>query len=207
MKILESSSSRYDKGINLLSFGKMKKVYDQIDLYISPDMTVLDLGCGTGSLLLRAALKGAAVKGIDINPEMLNICRSRVKDANLENKVTLQEKGVAELSDEQSTSYDIVMSGLCFSELSNDEISFTLKEVHRLLKPEGLLIIIDEVIPTNFLKRLFHFFIRLPVILTQTTTKAVKKLPEKIQTANFTIITKQFAFLGSLMLVVAHKND
>ena len=84
MKILESSSTRYDKGIHLLSLGKMNKIYDQINPYITSGMQVLDVGCGTGALTLRGAMKGAIVKGIDINAEMLNICKDRIKQANLE---------------------------------------------------------------------------------------------------------------------------
>ena len=212
MKILESSSSRYDKGINYISLGSMKKVYDKILPYCNIDSKILDLGCGTGALTLRAASKGSYVKGIDINAEMLNICRDRVKMAQLENKVTMQEKGVAEITDEQPNSFDIVMSGLCFSELSEDEINFTLKECFRLLKPKGFLIIIDEVVPKSIFKRILHLLIRIPVviityILTQTTTKAVKKLPEKIQGSNFSIKSTEYAFLGSLMMVVAEKPE
>lgn len=210
MKILESSSSRYDKGINFISLGSMKKVYDKILPYCNQDSNILDLGCGTGALTIRAGSKGSTVKGIDINAEMLNICRERVNLAKLNDKITLLEKGVAEITDEQANSFDIVMSGLCFSELSNDEIIFTLKECFRILKPKGTLIIIDEVVPKNIFKRILHLLIRIPVviityILTQTTTKAVKKLPEKIESANFKVTSTEYAFLGSLLMVVAEK--
>ncbi len=211
MKILESSASRYDKGINLLSLGNMNKIYDLIESYINNDDKILDIGCGTGSLAIRAASIGANVKGIDINAEMLAICSKRLENTNLKNKVTLQEKGVAEITDESNSSYDIIMSGLCFSELSTDEINFTLKESKRLLKENGLLIIIDEVVPTNLLKRILHLLIRIPVviityILTQTTTKAVKKLPEKIKEHHYEIINTKYAFLGSLAFIVAKKK-
>ena len=154
MKILESSATRYDKGINLLFFGRMNKIYDQISAYVSKDSKILDIGCGTGSLTIRSALLGANVKGIDINAEMLDICRRRIEEMNLKDNVTLEEKGVAELTDEEDQSYDIVLSGLCFSELSSDEIRFTLKESFRILKPQGLLILIDEVVPKNIVKRI-----------------------------------------------------
>ena len=212
MKILESSSSRYDKGINYISLGSMKKVYDKILPYCTNDTKILDLGCGTGALTLRAGSKGSNVKGIDINAEMLNICRERVNLARLDDKITLQEKGVAEITDEQPNSYDLIMSGLCFSELSSDEIKFTLKESYRLLKPKGLLIIIDEVVPKNIFKRILHLFIRIPVviltyILTQTTTKAIKNLPDKITSAHFSIKSTNYAFLGSLIMIVSEKPE
>lgn len=212
MKILESTATRYDKGINLLFLGKINGVYNQLDSYVEPNNKILDLGCGTGSLTLRAASKGAQVKAIDINPEMIAICEKKALDLGLKENVIIEEKGVVEITDEQANSYDIVMSGLCFSELSADEITFTLKESYRLLKPTGLLIIIDEVVPKNIFKRIIHAFIRLPVviityILTQTTTKALKKLPEKISSENFEIQKIDYRFLGSLAMIVAKKKS
>ena len=210
MKILESSASRYDKGINILSLGNMNKIYNKIDIFIHSGNKVLDIGCGTGALTLRAALKNAYVKGIDINAEMLAICAERIKKAELNDNVELLEKGVAEITDELASSFDVVMSGLCFSELSSDEINFALKEANRILKTEGYLIIIDEVKPSNVFKRILHFCIRIPVviityILTQTTTKAVKNLPQTIELHNFEILKNDYAFLGSLAMIVAKK--
>lgn len=211
MKILESSASRYDKGISLLSLGNMNKIYDQINSYVDEGDKILDIGCGIGSLTIRAAGLGGIVKGIDINSEMLAICSKRIENFDLKENIILQEKGVAEITSEPANSFDIIMSGLCFSELSSDEINFALKESKRLLKENGVLIIIDEVVPTNIIKRILHLLIRIPVvvityILTQTTTKAVKKLPEKIEEHNFEIVNIKYAFLGSLAFIVAKKN-
>ena len=126
--------------------------------------------------------------------------------------ILLQEKGVAEITDEKSNCYDIIMSGLCFSELSNDEINFTLKETFRLLKPGGKLIVIDEVIPNNIFNKLLHLVIKIPVLvitylLTQTTTKAVKNLPEKIKMANFNLEKVNYYFLGSLAIFISKKPE
>ncbi len=153
MKILESAPTRYDWGINILTFGKLNKVYDQMISYINKDERVLDIGCGTGVLTLRAARKGADVKAIDINPKMLEIATQRVKQFNVTENVTLDEKGVTELGSEESNSYYAVTSGLCFSELTEDELSYTLIEIIRLLKDDGLLIVADEVNPKNLFKK------------------------------------------------------
>lgn len=63
MKILESAPSRYDKGICILTLGRLDKAYDHLTSYIKKGQRVIDLGCGTGALTLRAAQKGAKVKG------------------------------------------------------------------------------------------------------------------------------------------------
>ena len=67
MRILESAPRRYDLGIRLLTLTRLDKAYDRLAGYIERGQRVLDLGCGTGALTLRAAQRGAKVKGIDIN--------------------------------------------------------------------------------------------------------------------------------------------
>jgi len=192
MKILESVPSRYDQGIYILTLGKLNKVYDRLTSYIKKEQKVLDLGCGTGALTLRAAQKGAKVKGIDINPQMLEIAQKRAIKKNLIQNIKLCEMGVVELGSEESESYEVVMSGLCFSELSEDELIYTLKEIKRILKPEGLLLIADEVRPKNISKKILNEIIRFPLkiiifIITKTTTHAIDNLPKKIKESGLSI--------------------
>ncbi len=196
MKILESAPGRYDTGISILTLGKLNEAQDRLIVHIRKDANVLDIGCGTGSLTLKAAAKGARVKGIDINPAMLETAAKRIKKALIPEKakqnITLREMGIGELGSEAEDSYDAVMSSLCFSELSEEEISYTLNEVRRILKAGGLLLIADETIPGNFFKRVINTLFRLPLviityIITQTTTRAVKNLPKKLKDAGFTL--------------------
>ena len=192
MKILETAPGRYDKGIRILTLGRLGKAYDRLTSHIRKGQKILDLGCGTGALTIRAAQKAAKVKGIDINPQMLEIAQNRAAEANLAQNVELCEMGVAELGGEESESYDIVMSGLCFSELTEDELAYTLREAKRILKPEGLLLIADEVRPKSISKMILNWLIRVPLVtitylITQTTTKAVRNLPEKVEKAGLVI--------------------
>ena len=210
MRILESAPSRYDKGIRILTFGKLDKAYDRLTSYIKKEQKVLDVGCGTGLLTIRAALKGARVKGIDINPQMLEIARKRVVKAGVTDYVKLCEMGVAELGAEDPESYDIVMSGLCFSELTEDEFKYTLKEIMRILRPRGVLLVADESIPKNPLKRFINILIRTPLTLftylvTQTTTNAIKDLKERILEEGFIIESIKLNWLENFIELVAKK--
>jgi ubiquinone/menaquinone biosynthesis C-methylase UbiE len=212
MKILESAPSRYDRGINILTFGKLGYAYDRLMSHIKRGQNVLDIGCGTGSLTLRAAKKGAKVKGIDINPQMLEIAQKQVNEANLAQNVELCEMGVAELGSEESQSYDVVMSGLSFSELTEDELNYTLKEIKRLLKSEGLLLIADEVKPKSFLKKILNWLVRTPLkvityLLTQATTNAVENLPEKVKKAGLKIETIRLSNMENFIELVAKKHE
>ena len=211
MKILESAPGRYDRGIRLLTLGRLDKAYDRLTSRITKGQKVLDIGCGTGALTIRAALKGAKVKGIDVNAQMLEIAQKRTDEAHLTGSIELHEMGVAELGNEDAESYDVVMSGLCFSELNDDELNYALQETKRILKPGGLLLIADEVRPGHSAKRLFHSLFRIPLLLityliTQTATHAIGGLPEKITAAGFTIETLRLNRMENFAEIEARKQ-
>jgi ubiquinone/menaquinone biosynthesis C-methylase UbiE len=208
MKILESTPSRYDRGIYILTLGNLDKVYDRLTSHLKKDQKVLDLGCGTGALTLRAAQKGAKVKGIDINPQMLEIAQKQAIKKNLLQNIILSEMGVAELGNEKSKSYDIVMSGLCFSELTASELIFTLKEINRILKPSGLLLVADEVRPKSILKRILNGLLRFPLVIitylmTQTTIHAIDNLQKKIKESGLLIESARLNNIGNFIEIVA----
>jgi ubiquinone/menaquinone biosynthesis C-methylase UbiE len=211
MRILESAPDRYDLGIRLLTLGGVGRAYDRLVTHIAPGERVLDVGCGTGALVLRAARRGARVKGIDVNAQMLEIAARSVGAAGLGAQVALCEMGVAELDGEESGSYDVVMSGLCLSELSDDELGYTLTQAWRVLRPGGRLLVADEVRPSDPFRRLLHGLVRAPLVLvtyllTQQTTHAVKDLPERLRQAGFTIEATRLSALGSFVELVGRKG-
>jgi len=211
MKILESSPSRYDQGIRILTLGKLDKAYNRLTSHLKKGQRILDLGCGTGALTLRAAQKGAKIKGIDINAQMLEIVQKQAIKKNLIQNIKLYEMGVAELGSEKSESYDVVMSGLCFSELTENELIFTLKEINRILKPGGILLVVDEVRPKSILKRILNNIIRFPLIIityliTQATLHSIDNLPEKIKKNGLLIESIRLNNLENFMELVAKKQ-
>lgn len=73
MRILESAPDRYDEGMRILTLGRIDRAYERLASHVEPGARVLDIGCGTGALTLRAARRGARVKGIDVDAAMLEI--------------------------------------------------------------------------------------------------------------------------------------
>jgi ubiquinone/menaquinone biosynthesis C-methylase UbiE len=212
MKILESAPSRYDTGIRLLTMGRLDKVYDRLISQLKNGDRVLDLGCGTGALALRAAKIGAKVKGIDINPRMLEIAQARAKKVNLSHKIEFVEMGVIELDKEEAASFDVVMSGLCFSELTEDELKFTLKEVRKILKQGGLLLVADEVRPRKIHRRILNLLLRaflrvIVFIFAQTSTRALINFPEKIREAGFDIVSLRLSRSETFLELIARKPE
>ena len=210
MRILESTPRRYDRGIRLLTLGRLDRAYDELAARIRPGDRVLDIGCGTGALALRAARRGARVKGIDVNPAMLEIARKRVDEAGLGRRVQLAESGVADLDAEPERAYDAVTAGLVFSELGEDALDWTLGQVCRLLRPGGLLLAADEVLPAGAGARLCQRVLRAPLValawlLTQQTTRPVARLPERIVAAELELESVRRNRLGSFASMVARR--
>ncbi|MBW2055930.1 MAG: class I SAM-dependent methyltransferase [Deltaproteobacteria bacterium] len=210
MKILESTPGWYDRGVRALTLGRLERTYDRLSSWIGEGQRVLDLGCGTGALTIRAACKGAKVKGIDTSPGMLEIAARRVEESELSENVELCQMGVAELGREGTGFYDIVMSGLCLSEFTGEEIAFTLKEVERILKPGGLLLVADETRATICSKRILNWLIRLPFVVPAYLSahgmpRPLNNLPEKVGFAGLEIVSVRSNGLESFMEVVARK--
>ena len=80
---------------------------------LQPGQQVLDLGTGTGSAAVKAALSvapGGAVTAIDVSPEMLAIARQRIASMGLSN-ISFQE-GRAEEIPAPSGQFDAVLASL-----------------------------------------------------------------------------------------------
>ncbi len=114
--------------------------------------------------------------------------------------------------EKRSESYDVVMSGLCFSELSQAEFNFTLKQIKRILKPGGLLLVADEVRPRQIWRKIILVSLRqlfklIVYLTTGTTTRAINNLPAKIKDAGFEIISLKVNRGENFMELIAQKPE
>jgi demethylmenaquinone methyltransferase/2-methoxy-6-polyprenyl-1,4-benzoquinol methylase len=208
MRALESAPGRYDRGIRLLTLGKADALRDWLASHFQSGWRVLDLGAGTGALALQAVSRGAEVVAIDVNPAMLDIARRRAEAAGLEERITWREMGVAEMDDFPDRTFDGISAGLCFSELSRDERRYALRQARRILRPEGRLLLLDEMRPDSPLHRLLYAVVRIPLgaltwLLTQTSTHPLPDLGVLLEQLGFEVVEQRTALLGSLVAVVA----
>ena len=213
MKILESAPQRYDMGINLISFGQSRRIQQEIvEEYICEGNQVLEIGCGTGTLAISCAKKGASVVALDISSQMLAIAARKVREHDLIDKIRLEKMGAIELENAfDDNTFDRIVSTLVFSELYTNEQKYVLSQAYRILKPSGLIIIADEVKPRSLWKRIMHSLIRIPLalityLLTQTSTKALEDIKGPMMDAGFKIIRERRSFIDSFGLFVGQKE-
>jgi ubiquinone/menaquinone biosynthesis C-methylase UbiE len=199
--------------MRILTVGRLERVHRDITQRLEPGAHVLDIGCGTGALAVLLARKGIQVTGLDISPQMLSQATRRVREEELGHLVKLRELGAVNLDVAfDGASFDAVVSTLVFSELSDDEIEYTLAECHRILRGSGRLLVADEVLPDSALGRLSTLILRLPFallafLLTQNTTHRVARLGERIEHAGFRVVDGERYLAGTLRLYVAQKAN
>ncbi len=207
MKWLETSPKDYDRGIQLLTLGRIQRIKDKIaSAYIQDGTRVLEIGCGTGTLTLMMAQRGATVTGIDASPRMLGEAEKKITDANLEDRVSLKHMDAALIGDRfAEASFDLIVSTLVFSELPPDDQRFVLEACQRMLAPNGRLLIADEVIPAKPAKRLAFYLVRLPLVLltwliTRTTTTSLREFDSMLTRTGFHTHVAASYLGGSLVL-------
>jgi ubiquinone/menaquinone biosynthesis C-methylase UbiE len=112
-------------------------------LGLKPGMRVLDVGCGTGALLVELAKAGALVTGIDTFEEADGIDR-RIAEARLrENDVTAEiVDGTAATLPFPDQAFELAVNIGMLEHIRPDRRSGMLQEIFRVVRPNGYLFLI-----------------------------------------------------------------
>lgn len=135
-KYFDKCAEKYDES----SDGKfVKSMYGEIIksiLNYNPKK-LLDLGCGTGNILMKLCDEDIDLYGIDISPEMIKIANN-----NLNGIADLKVSDAENIPFEDNM-FDVVVCNAAFHHYRNPII--VLNEVHRVLKKGGVLILGDPI--------------------------------------------------------------
>lgn len=107
------------------------------------DERVLDVGTGAGHAAFAFAPRVALVEGIDITPAMLAQAELGAAERGLKN-VTFS-RGDVEAIPREDAAYDIVVSRWCAHHYA--DIRRAAAELARVLKPNGVFLLVDSVSP------------------------------------------------------------
>ncbi|MBY0275826.1 class I SAM-dependent methyltransferase [Candidatus Binatia bacterium] len=151
---------------------------------IAPGMTVVDLGCGTGTLVLmiKRAQPAAHVIGVDVDAKILGIARAKLDAAGVDVELReglVQEVGLA------PGSIDRVLTSLVLHHLTSDEKVAALHTLHTALRPGGELHVLDFGPPHNVLMSLVSAPFRFFDGHSRTDDNFSGRMPEIIARAGF----------------------
>lgn len=153
MRKLEEEPETYDSKFTALTKGVNLKVQEWVLDRIQDPQSILEVGCGTGALASKMALKGADVVAIDKNFQMINYAmKNYPAEANIN---LLYQIGTFTELPVENNSKDIIVSTFMLSELRPLEQQIFLRGAWNALKPNGRLILAAEFIPSGFWKLIF----------------------------------------------------
>lgn len=133
------SSAYYRSDDETLEQAQLNKL-DMIcrKLRLKPGETLLDIGCGWGSLACFAAEKyGVHVHGLTLSQEQLNYAREKVLRLGLEDKVKIELRDYRTLMDE-GVQYDKVAQVEMFEHVGWDNFDTHFHIIRKLLKSKGI---------------------------------------------------------------------
>lgn len=206
MRWLERHPAAYERGIRLLTLGRLEDLYSSIAEQIHPGMRILEIGCGTGALTRRLAERTDRIDAIDISADMLEVAQEKLQQDDLIDRVQLQRMDALALATHfQTGQFDVIVSSLAFSELSAPAQEHVMRISHHLLKAGGVLFILDEVQPSSPFSRFISALIRTPLrlitwLLTRTTTQPIKDVADKLSRSGFRVRPLRIT-LGGLLCV------
>lgn len=152
--LFDNIAPDYDKLNHILSLnidkGWRKKAVRKIADTDRP-LSVLDVACGTGDFTIEIARKvaaGSQITGIDLSEGMMEVGRKKIAAANID--ATL-EYGDCEALKYSDNLFDRISVG--FGVRNFEHLDTGLKEMCRVLKPNGKLVILELSVPSNPLLR------------------------------------------------------
>lgn len=174
----------YDPLVSLMGFGRAgQELISQAN--IKSGDHVLDLGCGTGTLVVMLKRQHGDVQVVGMDPDPKALQRARAKTARAAVSVQLDQGFADELPYEKAT-FDRVLSSFMFHHLEEDEREQASREVFRVLKPGGSFHLLDFVTKDGA----SGFFERIIAGHALMKTNSDERLLRLLSRAGFANVTK-----------------
>ncbi len=144
---MNKSEQIKDQQINDPFYGKaIQYILGKIDNL--QGKVVLDGGCGWGDMSVYMATQGAEVIGLDVRELSIENSRKLADICDVQDKCTFRIENLEELS-LKSQSVDIIFSKSTMQYVDRDKV---LDEYKRIIKPDGIIILIENLPNNPFIK-------------------------------------------------------
>ena len=182
-EMFDNISENYDFMNRLMTFGidvKWRKKVVKMVAETNPEH-ILDIATGTGDFaIMLAGIKPKKITGLDISKGMLEIGKKKIKEKGLDNLIEMV-LGDSENLPFEDNSFDAVTVG--FGVRNFEDLDKGLKEIHRVLRPGGIFVVLETSQPEKFpFKQGYKFYSKyiIPFLgrLFSNDKKAYEYLPE-----------------------------
>lgn len=185
-EMFNNISQKYDFANTVLSFGIhtfwRKKCVNVLKKH-QPKI-ILDLATGTADLAIALSqLRPEKIIAADFAEKMLQLAEKKIQSKNLSSLIEVKKEDGENLTFNNET-FDAVTIAFGIRNFENYKIG--LSEMYRVLKPQGILLILEFTMPRNFImKGLYSFYFKfiLPIIAWIITKdkKAYDYLPNSVK--------------------------
>ena len=123
---------------NIIIQYKRERVRSNVERFLAPRSNILELNAGTGEDAIYFAAKEHTVHATDIAEEMQNVLKQKVKQYNLQSRITTETCSFTRLESLQNKGpYDLIFSNFAGLNCTGD-LDEVLQSFSSLLKPNGL---------------------------------------------------------------------
>jgi len=162
-RMFDRIARRYDLLNALMSFGlhriwRRKAVKSLCATGCASDRrNFLDIGCGTGDLAIAVLHKdpSARLTGIDLSMPMIEIAQRKTRSLGVQDRAIYQT-GDATALVFGDLSFDGIVSAFCLRNI--DDRAKAFREMRRVLRPGGAIVILELTKPAATIPRLIHQF-------------------------------------------------
>ncbi len=179
----------YDLTIKLTMPEKIfrAKLIDELDP--KDNEIILEFGFGTGQNIILAHQRNdkARLIGVDIDPKVRKIAEYKIKKLGLEITLDLYDGKTFQYAD---NSFNKIFSSLVFHQLDKETKLSCLKEIYRVLKPNGQLTIGDWGHAKSKTMRIAFYLVQILDGFKTTNDNVNGLLPNFIEQAGFRNVTE-----------------
>ncbi len=205
-------SLTYDFGlkIGLTPIGERilrERVYYELIPLVKRNDKILDLGCGTGTLtimLSKLLYPDCQLFGVDLSKGQIR----KAKQKDVQSKIHFEAADAKSLKFGDSC-FDIVIISAALHEMDKQERLDVLKEIHRVLKDDGYLLIFEHHEPNSTGRRIvYNFYLGFWEKLLSHSFEIQRSLFKELIKSDFVILTqKPIKKMGGFFQTILCKKD